>query len=1255
MTDYSLWEVILNGDSPIPSRVIDGVVQPVAPTTTEQRLSKKNELKAQGALLMALPDKHQLKFNIHKDAKTLIEDIEKQFGRNKETKKELMELLQLGLICQMWNATTATGEGFFVMVLEAMIEALRQKKNQPTMPSWHSPLQVLPVLIMSFESDVSMTASPVYDRYKSGEGYHVVPPPYTGTFMPPKPDLVFHDASTVNKTIPTAFNIKPKFDPLIKDCDYYEKKMVQNPVRNHAIRGDHQHYARMTHPNPQRHVDPVAVLTRSRLVPLPAARPVNTVGNPHHALKDKGVIDSGCSRHMTWNMSYLSDYEEINGGYVAFGENPKGDKIISTGKIRTGKLDFDDVYFVKELKSNLFSVSQMCEKKNSVLFTDTECIVLSSDFKLPDENHADEGFLVGYCVSSNQPNPSAGIQEHFDADKSGEGNVQQYVLFPLWSSGSKDPQNTNDDVTFEVKEPESKVHVSLSSSAKTKEHDDKTKREAKGKSLVELSTGFKNLSEEFEDFSDNNINEVNAASTLVPVVGQNLTNSTNTFSAAGPSNTTVSPTLRKSSYVDPSQYPDDPDMPALEDITYSDVDEDVVAEANFSNLETNITVSPIPTTRVHKDHHASKIIGHTQEEGIDYEEVFAPVTRIEAIRLFLAYASFMGFMVYNVVKTLYGLHQAPKAWYETLANYLLENGFQRGKIDQTLFIKKQKGDILLVQVYVDDIIFGSTNKALSMIGSLMYLTSSRPDIMFVVYACARFQVTFKASHLHVVKRIFSYLKGKPRLGLWYTKNSPFNLVAYSDSDYAGASLDRRSTTGGCQFLGCRLISWQCKRQTVVATSSTEAEYVAAASCCAQVIGIKNQLLDYGGQPRMSSVLPWLRLLSASQQLMISAQVGHLSSHTTKYTSPALTQKVFTNMRRVSKGFSRVDTPLFKRMLVPQQADDDVANVVDDDVVDDIDDVAPTLPLSPIDQPSSPPPQQQPSQPSQTTDISIDLLNTLLETCTTLTRKVKALEQDKIAQALEITKPKQRVKRLEKKNKLKVSRGGIAKLDEDEDVTLVDQPEPAELKEVIKVVTTAKLMTEVVTAAATSIIIDGATITTALSAARRRKGVVIRDPEETATPSAIVHFELKSKDKGKGILVEEPKPLKKQAHIEQDEVKRKKKEDNAVLRYQALKRKPQTEAQVKKNMMLYLKNMTGFKIDFFKVKKEASKARKRKSKSSEHFGVDAVEDFKEYTLKDYYCWLKIYCCWYKLKLLDNAADSRLRLLEQSATADEKMKK
>ncbi|GKB65633.1 hypothetical protein Tco_0921819, partial [Tanacetum coccineum] len=116
-----------------------------------------------------------------------------------------------------------------------------------------------------------------------------------------------------------------------------------------------------------------------------------------------------------------------------------------------------------------------------------------------------------------------------------------------------------------------------------------------------------------------------------------------------------------------------------------------------------------------------------------------------------------------------------------------------------------------------------------MIGSLMYLTTSRPDIMFVVYACARFQVTPKTSHLHVVKRIFRYLKSHLKLGLWYARDSPFDLETFSDSDYGGASLDRKSTIGGCQFLGRRLISWQCKKQTIFANSTTKAEYVAAAN------------------------------------------------------------------------------------------------------------------------------------------------------------------------------------------------------------------------------------------------------------------------------------------------------------------------------------------------------------------------------------------------------------------------------------------
>ena len=133
----------------------------------------------------------------------------------------------------------------------------------------------------------------------------------------------------------------------------------------------------------------------------------------------------------------------------------------------------------------------------------------------------------------------------------------------------------------------------------------------------------------------------------------------------------------------------------------------------------------------------------------------------------------------------------------------------------------------------------------AMIGSLMYLTASRPDIMFSVCLCARFQANPKASHLKAVKRIFRYLKGRPKLGLWYPNDDDFTFSAFTDSDYGGCNMNRKSTTGGCQLFGSRLVTWQCKKQTTVSTSTAEAEYVAASSCCSQVLWIQQQMCDYG--------------------------------------------------------------------------------------------------------------------------------------------------------------------------------------------------------------------------------------------------------------------------------------------------------------------------------------------------------------------------------------------------------------------------
>nr|GFA20281.1 putative ribonuclease H-like domain-containing protein [Tanacetum cinerariifolium] len=253
----------------------------------------------------------------------------------------------------------------------------------------------------SSESDSdSWPPSNLYDRFVPSGGYHAIPPLITGTFMPPKPDLVFYTLpSDENEHL--AFNVqlsptKPEQDLSSRpNCDFHARKLAQ---RTHASRDIHKQYASVNHYKFPLHKVSADAPPKSQSLLTTADRTASTYhdthlqtlvipllellllrhlqlvllrGNPQQALKDKGVIDSGCSRHITGNMSYLSDFKELNGGYVAFGGNPKGGKITGKGKTKTGKLDFDDVYFVKELEFNLFSVSKMCDKKNSVLFTDT--------------------------------------------------------------------------------------------------------------------------------------------------------------------------------------------------------------------------------------------------------------------------------------------------------------------------------------------------------------------------------------------------------------------------------------------------------------------------------------------------------------------------------------------------------------------------------------------------------------------------------------------------------------------------------------------------------------------------------------------------------------------------------------------------------------------------------------------------------------------------------------------------------------------
>jgi hypothetical protein len=347
---------------------------------------------------------------------------------------------------------------------------------------------------------------------------------------------------------------------------------------------------------------------------------------------------------------------------------------------------------------------------------------------------------------------------------------------------------------------------------------------------------------------------------------------------------------------------------------------------------------------------------------LDFDETYAPVAWLESTRILLAYATHHGFKLYQMdvksaflngpikeevyveqppgfedseypnhvlklSKVLYGLKQAPRAWYECLRDFLITNGFKVGKVDPTLFTKTVAKDLFVCQIYVDDIIFGSTNKSTcekfsrimiqkfeismmgelkyflgfqikqlqddtfisqtkyiqdilkkfgmkngkpiktpmgtnghldldtggksvdqkvyrSMIGCLLYLCASRPNIMLSVCMCARFQANPNEIHFRAVKRIMRYLVYTPKLGLWYPKGSTFDLIGYSDADWAGCKIDRKSTSGTCQFQGRSLVSWASKKQNSIALSTAEAEYIAVGHCSAQLHWMRQTLRDY---------------------------------------------------------------------------------------------------------------------------------------------------------------------------------------------------------------------------------------------------------------------------------------------------------------------------------------------------------------------------------------------------------------------------
>nr|GEZ31749.1 putative ribonuclease H-like domain-containing protein [Tanacetum cinerariifolium] len=760
-------------------------------------------------------------------------------------------------------------------------------------------------------------------------------------------------------------------------------------------------------------------------------------------------------------------------------------------------------------------------------------------------------------TAANQTNTHTGLQ---DTEKAGEEGSHTYVLFPVLFDGSTDSQINKKDVLVDGKEHDDNNQKSVSpdihsssSSAQTRNQGDKTKNNDKGKSPVVTITGFRDLNEEFEECINNSSNGVNVAGSLVFVAGLNFTNSTSDFSAAGPSNTVASPPVENSALQNVSTSSHDADMSNLEDYTHSDDADDVGAEADINNLDSTISVSPIPTSRIHKDHLTSQIIGdissttqtrsmakaikdqvdlpygkraigtkwvyrnkkdkrgivvrnkarlvaqgHTQEEGVDYEEVFAPVARIEAIRL---------------------------AWYETLATYLLENGFQRGTIDQMLFIKKQQKDILLVQIYVDDIIFGATNKALcKSFEKLMkdkFQMSSMGELTFFL----GLQVKQKTDGIFISQdKYVAEILRKFRLSEGKLASTPIEaekpLLKDSDGKLASTPIDAdkpllkdpdgedvdvhtyRSMIGSLRNV---VILSDALPITTNGQKATGKEYsnpfMAAISSDSSLLGVNTPRSDEDRVKLMELIIFLLQKSKSDAAEGFNQIIDFLHG---SYIHYALTVNPHIYISCIKQFWNTAS--------VKRSADVTRANQVKSSKLRRLRKVGA-------------------SRRIESSDDIEDVFNQ--------GRMIDDMDKNKgieLVKDADIAKTEGRHAAEQAKKQAE-----IYNLDLDHSS---------------KVLISAASAT--ISAAKPSIPAAAPTVIAAYT--RRRKGVIIRDPEE----------ELSSKT-----LAETPKDAV------MDHVNKKSKNPQYMKRYQGMKKRPQTESEARKIMMIYLKNTAGYKMDFFK--------------------------------------------------------------------------
>nr|GEX01002.1 hypothetical protein [Tanacetum cinerariifolium] len=748
-------------------------------------------------------------------------------------------------------------------------------------------------------------------------------------------------------------------------------------------------------------------------------------GSSQNNIDDKGYWDSGCSRHMTGNISYLSDYEPFDGGYVSFGQG--GCKITGKGTIKTSKLEFENVYFVKDLKYNLFSVSQICDNKNSVLFTDSKCIVLGRDFKLLD----DANVLLRtprqhnmYSIDLNNIIPHKDLTCLVAKASANEGMLWHRRLVHLnfktmnrlvrhnlvrglpskcfendhtcttCLKGKQHKASCKSKLVNSITKPLHTLHMDLFGPTSVSSISHKWKFITEIENLKDLKVKIikcdnrgefrnkemndfcsqKGIKREFSNArtpQQNGVTErrnktlIEVSRTMVlvnksynktpyelfngrtPAIGflkpfgchimiLNTLDNLRKFEAKGDEGTNPTNLL---SIKDAASQEVKKDVSSLRYIALPNWVHDALLESSSSKPQDDCS------TDVPESSRNSNPTATLTNPSADQIETLTVETPIPTVSSPVPTACFTNSQEPSSDTRLISKRVANQVETPSLDNILtLTNRFE-----DILGVKTNSDESNGVEADEDKIDYDEVFAPVARIEAIRLFLAYASLMDFIVYQMdvkSAFlygtideevhQVTPKECHLHTVKRIFRYLKGHPKLGLYYPKECPFDLIAYSDSDYGGATQDRKSTTGGCQFLGRRIISCQCKKQTIVSTSTTEAKYVTAISCCGQVLWIQNQLLDYGlsmpcealSREISSSILYLLcnnesKLKNQMEFLTFEALWYALTfkptvyiSHIRQFWSTARIETIEEGTKILATIDGRI-VPLFDSMLVPQ--------------------------------------------------------------------------------------------------------------------------------------------------------------------------------------------------------------------------------------------------------------------------------------------------------------------------------------------------